>query len=512
MRYKPIIGLEFHLQLNTRSKMFCSCHNLNENKPPNTNICPICLGHPGTLPVVNQKAVDYAIQLGLALNCEISKFTKFDRKNYFYPDLPKGYQISQYDLPVCKEGEFIINYKAPDGLAGRLDKEDELKRIRIMRAHLEEDTAKMSHSKKESKTLLDFNRAGSPLLEIVTYPDFRSAHEAKTFAQELQLIARELGISDADLEKGHLRCDANISLLPENDRELNPKTEIKNINSFRALEKALNFEIRRQTLLWEKQKPPKELSTRGWDDRKQETVLRRTKEKAKDYRYFPEPDIPPLTFTDEYIQTLKVDLPELPQMKRRRFVEQFGFTGEAAKILTLDKYIDDFTERAISELYEWITTLPEVEGSKEEIWEKEKKKIIKLTSDWLVNKLLPALERHEISLKKSKIDAENFAELISIIYQNKINSAGAQKVLEQMIKTGIDPSQAIVELNLEQINDEQTLNSIIDSVINQFPDQVEEYKAGKEPVIKFLLGMVIKQSKGKANPKKAEELLKNKLK
>jgi len=514
MKYKQIIGLEFHIQLNTRSKMFCDCNNLNEDELPNTAVCPICLGHPGTLPVVNKKAIESGIRLALALNCKINKSTKFDRKNYFYPDLPKGYQISQYDQPLAENGELIINHAAPDGLAGRLDKEEELKRIRILRVHMEEDTAKMIHSKQESKSLIDFNRSGSPLLEIVTYPDMRSSREAKTFAQELQLIVRELGISDADMEKGHLRCDANISLLPENDQELNPKTEIKNINSFKALERALDFEIRRQMLLWEKGNPPEKQTTRGWNDKEQETVEQRGKEVEKDYRYFPEPDIPPLKFSDDYINEIKSLLPEMPQSKRKRLMEEYGFSPEASKILTADQYIDDFTERALSELAEWITTLPEMEGqgTRVQIWKDNKKKLVKLLSDWLINKLLPTLEKQEITLKESKIDSENFAELISIIYQNKVNSAGASKILEEMVKTGIDPSQAMVELNVEQVDDEETIESIIDSVIKQFPDQVDEYKSGKEPVINFLLGQVMKQSQGKANPEKSEKILKEKLK
>lgn len=492
--------------------MFCGCNNQNENDEPNTSVCPICLGHPGTLPVVNDEAIDRAIKLGLALNCHIAGLTKFDRKNYFYPDLPKGYQISQFDQPICAEGELIINYRALDGLAGRLDDEQELKEIRIMRVHMEEDTAKMVHAKAGSKSLLDFNRGGSPLLEIVTYPDMRSAHEAKTFGQELQLMVRELGISDADMEKGHLRVDANISLLPENDKELNPKTEIKNINSFRALEDALDFEIKRQTLLWENHTPPDQTTTRGWNDHTNETVELRGKEEAKDYRYFPEPDIPPLMITKERIEAIKQSLPELPQAKRRRLMQEYGFSGETAKILTADKNIVEFAEHSISELYEWVTTLPEVEGSKEEIWTAEGKKLIKLLSDWLVNRLLPVLEKEKINLDESEINPENFAELMAIIYQKKVNGAGAVKILEQMVKTGIDPSQAMVELNVEQVDDVETLDALIDSVVKQFPEQVAEYRAGKEPVIRYLLGQVMKQSQGKANPEKAKKLLEKKLK
>ena len=304
MKLEPIIGLEFHVQLKTKSKMFCRCANDSDETRPNQNVCPICLAHPGTLPKVNEEALKMAIKTALALNFQINKLTKFDRKNYFYPDLPKGYQISQFDVPLAEHGFFVINGSAEDGLTGRLDDEKQLEKIRLIRLHMEEDSGKSIHEKDFS--LIDYNRGGAPLIEIVTYPDFRSASSAKTFAQELRLLLRHLNVSGADMEKGELRCDANISLRPIDDNELYPKTEIKNINSFKALEKALNFEIQRQTALWEKNEIPAGNETRGWDDKKGETVPQRTKEAAHDYRYFPEPDLPTLKIEQSQIDEIKI--------------------------------------------------------------------------------------------------------------------------------------------------------------------------------------------------------------
>ena len=511
MKYDILIGLEFHVQLKTKSKMFCRCLNSSDNDAPNINLCPICLGQPGTLPMVNEQAIKMGIKAALAINCAINKFTKFDRKNYFYPDLPKGYQISQFDKPLAENGYFDINNVAADGLAGRLDVEEQLKRIPITRLHLEEDTAKSIHQK--DATLIDFNRAGAPLIEIVTGPYLSSPQEAKTFGQELQLLLRALEISEADLEKGHLRCDANISLKPEGETQLYPKTEIKNLNSFKALERALEFEIKRQKALWEDGKAPQVQETRGWNDKKQETFVQRTKEGSADYRYFPEPDIPPLTITDEEINQIKSLMPELPQEKRYRFMDMYGFTPEETKILTEDKDLANYSEQVISELKDWLGSLPEnVEADEVELWQKNKTKLVKLVANWLINNLLTLLTDKAISFNEQKITAENFAEFITLIYQNKVNSTSAQKILEIMIENGADPSRVMDDYKLGQVSDEGAINEIIKQVIDKFPNQVAEFKAGKEPIIKFLLGQVMKDSKGSAEPKTAEKLLREKLK
>ena len=510
MKLEVIIGLEFHVQLKTKTKMFCACSNETESKEPNKNICPICLGHPGVLPTINEEAVKMAIKAGRALNCTISKFTKFDRKHYFYPDLPKGYQISQYDKPIAENGYLIINFQSRDGLSGRLDDEKQLKRIKIIRLHMEEDSAKSTHQKDSS--LIDYNRGGTPLVELVTAPHLSSPQEAKTFAQEIQLIMRHLGISHANMENGQLRCDANISLRPAGDINLYPKSEIKNINSFRSIERALAFEIDRQTVLWKAGLPPEKEETRGWDENKQETISQRVKEGESDYRYFPEPDLPPLTFKDADIAAIEALLPELPQAKRRRFMEMYDFTGEDAKILTETKKLANYTEQVISELKDWLQNLPETSGTNEEIWEKNKKKLVKLVANWLVNNFLPSLAEKKMNLSQNKVTAENFAEFITLVYQSKINSAAAQVILKEMIETGADPSHVMEDKDLSQMSGESELGDIIKKVINENPEQVEQYKQGKEAIIKYLLGVVMRETKGKADPSATEKLLKESLK
>lgn len=506
MKLETIIGLEFHVQLNTISKMFCGCLNIVDKFAPNTNICPICTGQPGTLPTVNQQAVEMGMRAALALNCTINQFTKFDRKNYFYPDLPKGYQISQFDKPLAEHGAYIINFRTDDGLAGRLDDETQLKQIGIIRLHLEEDSAKSIHDSKTKSTLIDFNRGGTPLIEIVTAPDLSSPAEAKTFAQELQLLMRYLNISEANMEQGQLRCDANISLRPVGDHQLYPKTEIKNINSFRALEKALEYEINRQKSLWLENKAPNFSSTRGWDDNQQITVLQRTKEDAADYRYFPEPDIPPLTFTDEQINKQKIELGELPQQKRFRFMDVYQLSPEDTKILTLEKDTANYTENVISELENWALDLEKVKNA-EISWQNDKNKLIKLTANWLINNLLTQMNENGITFSELKITAENFAELITLLFQKKINSTNGVKVLSVMMEKGGDPSHIIEDLNLGQEDDDDLLKKIITQTINNFPEQVAQYRQGKETVIKFLLGQAMKISGGKINPQKTEEKL-----
>jgi aspartyl-tRNA(Asn)/glutamyl-tRNA(Gln) amidotransferase subunit B len=515
MHLVPVIGLEIHVQLKTKSKMFCGCDNTGEDQPPNTTVCPICMGHPGTLPVINEQTLDWAGLMALALNCKIQETSKFDRKQYFYPDLPKGYQISQYDKPVCSDGFLEIDIPTKDE-----KKQRPWAKIKINRAHLEEDAAKSVHGEDGKHSLIDYNRSGTPLLEIVTEPDFHSPLEAKIFMQELRLIARYLGISDADMEKGHLRCDANISLREvlddpakekKNISKLNPKTEIKNLNSFRAVERALEYEIKRQTELWEAGKPPKILATRGWDDVKQITVEQRTKEEEQDYRYFPEPDLPPLDLS-KLRDKIIGQLPELPRAKRIRFIAQYGFTDEETKILVEDKKLANYAENIISELQAWLLSLEGIEGTEEEIWEKNKHKLVRLVAGWLINKLGGLMADNKIDIRRLKITPENFAEFITMIYQNKISGPTALKILEEMMMAGGDPSQIMESKNLGQISDTRELEKIIDGLLTEHPNETAEYKQGKIALLQFFIGQVMKKTQGKANPKIAEEIIKNKLK
>ena len=368
-KYETVIGLEIHVQLKTKSKMFCTCDNSGEDKPANTTVCPICLGHPGILPTTNEQAVKWSIMASLALNCSINMHSHFDRKSYYYPDLPKGYQISQFDEPFGHDGHLVIKSSA-----GK-------RRVRIERAHLEEDTGKLMHEEDKSASYVDYNRAGTPLLEVVTRPDLQSPQGAKVFLQEIRLVMRYLGISDANMEKGQLRCDANISLRPNPEynsekvseksigfdaEKLYPKTEIKNLNSFKSVEKALEYEIKRQTVLWDKDEVPTLQSTRGWDEKKNKTVLQRVKEEQHDYRYFPEPDIPPFNFTKQYIDDIKVNLSEMPFNKRQRFQDEFELSEYDANILVADKDLANYFEGVISELRGWIIATDQVEGTNEE--------------------------------------------------------------------------------------------------------------------------------------------------
>ena len=504
--FVPVIGLEIHAELKTQSKMFCTCPNGYElPKEPNTNICEVCTAQPGTLPTINEQAVKWTILVGLALNCQIARKTKFDRKNYFYPDLPKGYQISQYDQPLTYGGNLNI-----DG-----------RDISLTRIHLEEDTGKLTHNPNGS--LIDLSRVGTPLIELVTDPVIKSAKEAKNFAQTYQEILRYLGISEADMEKGQMRCEANISLQaagkfiiegsevkPLLDYELNPKVELKNINSFRALERAVDYEIKRQgEALANKEKLVQE--TRGWDEDKQKTFSQRVKETAADYRYFPEPDLPPLEIAEDLIAELTATLPELPQSKLKRFVAQLNFQPEDAKIITSDKNLADYTEQVISELIGWLTSLPETEGTAEEIWVQEGKKLTKIISNWLISRLFKHLNEEKMSIKDSKITPENFAEFITLIYHNKINNLSAQKVLKAMFQTGDNPIAIMEQQDLEQVDNEQNLEKIIEVVINHNSKVVDDYRAGKEVALKFLIGQIMKETKGKANPQTIQKLLKKKL-
>ncbi len=501
MEYDVIIGLEIHAELKTKSKMFCACDNNAQGKEPNTTVCPICLGHPGTLPIANKQAIEWTILLGLSLNCKINTLSKFDRKNYFYPDLPKGYQISQYDLP------FAYN--------GYLEVDDE--KIIIERIHLEEDTAKSIHPVGKNYTLIDFNRSGTPLIEMVTAPVIKNASQAKKFCQKYQQILRYLDISNADMEKGEMRCEANVSvqekgkwelkdgvIVPKEGYTLNPKVELKNINSFRAIEKAIEYEIKRQIkAIKEGKKLIQE--TRGWNEDKSKTISQRTKETAADYRYFPEPDIPPININAQWLEEIKTKMIELPPEKAKRFCEQFKMEKSDAEILVSDKFLADYTEKVISELRAWINT----NGDK---WERQKRKLAKLASNWLIHELFKYLKRDNKSIRDIKITPENFAELITLVYQEKINSSAGQKILEVMYEKGGDPTHIMSDLGLEQIDDKAKLEEIIKEILAKNQKQVEQYLAGKEAVLQYFVGQTMAATRGKANPRVVIEILKKLLK
>jgi len=486
-RYIPVIGMEIHVELKTKSKMFCGCKNgLGLETEPNVNICPVCTAQPGTLPVASEQAIRFVQMAGLALNCRIAENSKFDRKNYFYPDIPKGYQISQYDQPLCEHGRIEIDGKT----------------VGITRIHMEEDTGKLIHPKGADYSLVDFNRAGVPLMELVTEPDIESGKEARLFCQKLQQIFRYLEISEADMEKGHMRCEVNISLHKEGEEKLSgTKSEIKNLNSFRTVERAVDYEISRQTEILEKgEKVIQE--TRGWDEARGATVAQRKKESAHDYRYFPEPDIPPMKFTLEYAENLRRKLPELPDAKTKRFIDEYGLSVENVGVITGEKDLAEYFEQVVSELKE--------KKQSGEIGSEENK-LVKLAANYMVSELQKHLLKNSQTVKDVKITAENYAELIGFLADGKINSSAGQVVLEEMYATGGDPSQIIEEKNLAQLDDTSELGGIVDEVLGRNQKSVEDFKAGKQNALQFLMGQVMAASKGKANPKAVMDLLKEKL-
>lgn len=500
MKLIPVIGLETHVQLKTKSKMFCPCSAHGENLPPNTNVCPICMGHPGTLPVPNEQAIHWAILIGLALNGQITAQSKFDRKNYFYPDLPKGYQISQFDLPIMHDGSLTLE------VAG----EEEPVTIGIERLHLEEDAAKNIHGD-DGKTYVDYNRGGTPLCEIVTRPDFRNSAQAKTYLQELRLLVRTLGVSEGDMEKGHLRCDVNISLrevLEDGSLgPLNPKTEIKNVNSFRMVERAIEYEIKRQTELWEQGQPPRITTTRGWNDAKQRTDDQRTKEEAADYRYFPEPDIPPMELA-ELAEEIKGRIPELPWNKRRRLVAEYGFKLEDARQMVDDPALADFVEQTMSELGGWLESDDQV--SRDEVGAGQKK-LAKLVSGWLLNKLMGLMTERGIDIRTIKISPENFAEFIKLIGDGKLTGTKGLEVLGRMLDDGIDPSHAMEELGASRLDDVTALATLIDDLIEKSPKEVERFKAGEVKLMQWFVGQIMKESRGNADPDTTARIINEKL-
>jgi len=488
MKYQPIIGLEIHAELKTESKMFCDCLNDPAAKKPNLNICPICLGHPGSLPVINQKAVEFVIKTALALNCQIPDSSKFDRKNYFYPDLPKGYQISQLYFPLSVKGFLEIDNK----------------KIKIREIHLEEDTGKLVHPTGADYSLVDFNRAGVPLMELVTEPDITSSQEARQFSEDLQLILRYLDVSEANMEKGQMRCEVNISLINKSQRgskkDLGTKVEIKNLNSFRAVERAIDYEIKRQSQTLESgEKIIQE--TRGWDENKQKTFSQRTKEGAPDYRYFPEPDLPPLTQLSDISSRMSAELPELPRAKRERFDQEYKLPSDDINTLIANFALADYFEQIVSELKTWLK-IKSID---------DKQPLIKLTANYLLTELQKLLLAGKTKIEDCQISPENFAEFITLIQQKDISSSAAQKVLQEMFQTGIDPSHIVEDKKLRQVSDEAALTKIVERVIKNNPQPVKDYQKGKENALQFLIGKVMAASKGQANPEVVGEILKKKI-
>lgn len=477
--WETVIGLEIHAELLTDAKIWCGCSTQFGNEQ-NTNVCPICLGLPGTLPVLNQKAVEYTIRAGLALSCEIAAFSKFDRKNYFYPDLPKAHQVSQDDQPFCVNGqvEFEIDGKTY--------------RVGINRVHLEEEAGKSVHSGDNilgsEFTLIDYNRAGVPLIEIVTEPDIRSPEEARVFLENLRTILRYAGVSDCKMEEGSLRCDANISLRPRGSTEFGAKVEIKNMNSFRSVQRALEYEMLRQQEVLESGGVVQR-ETRHWDDAKGRTVAMRTKEEADDYRYFPDPDLPPVIVEREWVEAIRAELPELPQARRRRFVEEYGLPAYDASILTTEKSLADFYEATVAEFAE-----------------------PKTVSNWIMGEVLRLLNETGRTPDDIPIEPNALAELLTLVKKGTIGANVGKEVLEEMFKSGKRAADIVKERGLEQISDTEQLKEIVAEVIAENPGPVQQYLGGKETVIKFLVGQVMKKTRGQANPTLANELLEAALK
>jgi len=472
VNYEPVIGLEIHIQLKTKTKVFCGCSTAF-GAEPNTQSCPICTGMPGVLPVLNKKAVQFAIMAGLATNCKIASYSRFARKNYFYPDLPKGYQISQYELPLCYDGYLDI------------DIEGQKRRIRITRIHLEEDAGKNIHQKDYS--LVDLNRAGVPLLELVTEPDIRSPKEAAQFMKLLRSIVRYLGISDGNMEEGSLRCDANVSVRPIGSEELGTKTEIKNINSFRFVEKALEYEIKRQIeLLSSGSKVVQE--TRLFDPDTGKTFPMRSKEEAHDYRYFPEPDLVPVEVPKQWIEEIRQCLPELPHNKLQRYQQELGLPRYDAEILT--------EELSLARWFEETVAL----GA-------EPKRV----SNWVLTELLRLLNEHKKSVDETPLKPVHLLKLFDLIDRGTISQNVAKKVFEEVFLTGIEPEEVVQKKGLAQITDTSTVEALVDEVLQAHPKEVERYRAGEQKLLGFFVGQVMKASKGKANPKLVNEILRKKL-
>jgi len=472
--HEAVIGLEVHAQLSTRTKIFCGCSTDFGNEP-NSNVCPVCLGHPGVLPVLNKRAVDYALKMGLAVNCRIAEKSVFARKNYFYPDLPKGYQISQYDEPLCIGGYIKVYPQS-----------GEKKTIGITRIHLEEDAGKSIHDR-GSATLVDLNRTGVPLIEIVSEPDIRTAEEAVLYLSAIRQIVQYLGICDGNMEEGSLRCDANISIRPKGATKLGTKTEVKNMNSFRGVERAIEYEIARQIDLLEDGKEIIQ-QTLLWNADTNTAHPMRSKEDSHDYRYFPDPDLIPVVLSEEYINEVRANLPELPEKRKERFMEKYQIPLYDAGVLTQSKSIADYFEQVTARTKEY-----------------------KLASNWVMVDLMKVLNEKKLGAEESPVSSQSLADLINEIGKGTISSKIAKEVFSDMVDSGKEPLAIIKEKNLIQVSDPEEIKKIIRTVIDAAPSQAVEYRNGKEKVFGFFVGQVMKQSKGKANPAMVNELLKEML-
>jgi aspartyl-tRNA(Asn)/glutamyl-tRNA(Gln) amidotransferase subunit B len=478
-RYEVVVGLEVHAQVLTQSKMFCGCSTDYLTAPPNANTCPVCLGLPGSLPVINRRAVDATIRTALALNCEIPEFSKFDRKNYFYPDLPKGYQISQYDLPFSRHGRLDFDVKG------------EARRCGITRVHLEEDTGKLLHAgaiEQAQSSLVDFNRAGVPLMEIVSEPDLRSADEAREYVVRLRAILQYVGVNNGDMESGQLRCDANVSLRPVGQAEFGTKVEVKNMNSFRAIHRAIEYEIGRQTQVLETGGRLVQ-ETRGWNDARGLTVSQRTKEFAEDYRYFPEPDLPPLEVSRAWVAEIQSSLPELPAARRERFITAYGLTPYDASLLTSSKPMAAFFEETVR------LGAP-----------------AKAAANWILSDFSRLLNADRTEIDQASVKPNHLQQLIQLIDSGVISGKMAKQTFEAMYREP-DPGPALTALKgSSQISGDAELEAIAEQVIAENAKSVTDFKAGKEQALKFLIGQGMKISKGRANPQRLEASLREKIK
>jgi aspartyl-tRNA(Asn)/glutamyl-tRNA(Gln) amidotransferase subunit B len=470
MKYETVIGLEVHAELSTNSKIFCGC-STQFGAPPNRNTCPICLGHPGVLPVLNKRALEYAVKAALALNCEIAEYTKFDRKNYFYPDLPKAYQISQYDQPIGRNGWIDIEVNG------------EKKRIRINRLHLEEDAGKLIHKDGSDGTLVDYNRVGVPLIEIVSEADLRSPEEARLYLEKLKAILQYTEVSDVKMEEGSLRCDANISIRPYVQKEFGTKTELKNMNSFSAVQRGLEYEEKRQAeILLAGGKVVQE--TRRWDENRKQTILMRSKEEAHDYRYFPDPDLVMVHISKDWVEEIRATIPALPDERKERYVRDYGIPAYDANVITLSKKLADFFEEAVT-----TGVNP------------------KSVSNWLMGEVLGYLNKNGLEIDQTPLSPQGLAKMIQLIEDGTISGKIAKTVFAEMLASGKDPELIVKEKGLVQISDEGAIKEIVLKVVSSNPKSVEDFRNGKEQAIGFLVGQVMKETKGKANPQVVNKIL-----